>query len=166
MCKFVIFALKRNVRNLISVMTSFSERDPITDTRAFLQKQEMYSLKNIDLQGKQNHVKHHSPRNIKLITDKHSDVTIRLNVQELTFCFLVTFYTNIHSNVQVAPFQLYLFCCTFCLLHHRAHGRSYLHHSTMVTWHTLQAHGPGTKYSTQLFCFGFQVFEMCGFLQI
>lgn len=50
MCKLVIFALKRNVGNMISVMISFSEKNLIIDKEAFLQKQGMYGLRNIDLQ--------------------------------------------------------------------------------------------------------------------
>lgn len=49
MCKLVIFALKGNVRNIISVMISFSEKNLVIDKEAFLEKQGVYGLRNIDL---------------------------------------------------------------------------------------------------------------------
>lgn len=37
----VIFALKRNIRNTVSVMISFSERNPIADREAFVEARDV-----------------------------------------------------------------------------------------------------------------------------
>lgn len=39
--KCVIFALKRNIRNMVSVMISFSERNPIADRNAFVEARDV-----------------------------------------------------------------------------------------------------------------------------
>lgn len=39
--KCVIFALKRNIRNMVSVMISFSERNPIADRDAFVEARDV-----------------------------------------------------------------------------------------------------------------------------
>lgn len=37
----VIFALKINIRNMVSVMISFSERNPIADREAFVEARDV-----------------------------------------------------------------------------------------------------------------------------
>ena len=41
MFKCVIFALKRNIRNIVSIMISFSERNPIADREAFVEARDV-----------------------------------------------------------------------------------------------------------------------------